>query len=110
MGETVGRLRARVRFERGRWIRGMIGRGLRMGWISGCVIGVVTGSNRRGRGELAGDSSRIVGLIGRNGARVRVLKVRLVILVIGRTNVAVFHIGIFITDRRRERFERRLAD
>lgn len=89
----------------------MIGRGLRIRRISGSVVGVIAGSNRRSRGELAGDGSRrSVGLIGRRRARirvrVRVLKVRLVILVIGRGNVAVLHIGICITDRRRERFER----
>lgn len=94
----------------------MIGKWLRIRRIRGCVIGVTAGSNRWRRGELAGDGSRIVGLIGRSRARVsvrvrvRVLKLRLIILVIGRANVAVLHIGIFITDRRRERFERRLAD
>lgn len=84
----------------------MIGRGLRIRRISGCVIGVITGSNRRGRGVLAREGSRIVRLIGRSRARVRVLKGRLVMLVIGRARVAVLHIGIFITDRRRERIER----
>lgn len=87
----------------------MLGRGLRIRRISGSVIGVIDGSNRRSRGELAGDGSRrSVGLLGRSRARirVRVLKVRLVILVIGRGNVAVLHIGIYVTDRRRERFER----
>lgn len=91
----------------------MIGKWLRIRRISGGVIGVIAGGNRWGRGELAGDGSRVVGLIGRSRARVRVrvLKLRLIILlVIGRANVAVLHIGILITDWGKERFERRLAD